>query len=159
VLTVGAATEESLALAATAAEGTVLVAAEESTAAAEEATAAAEKATAAAEEAAGAAEAGCPLAEGAADTTLPVVTGAVPKIADLTSRYGEGIIDDVLQNGTRYVDNGNDGNINVFMQRPDSAGYIRVTLDPTSQRIISAGLNKVNDVVNGIANGRFVPIK
>ena len=94
----------------------------------------------------------------AASGGLDVVPGAASKIASLTSRYGEGIEDQVLANGTRYVDTANSGNINVFMPRPDGSGFIRVTLDPTGQRIISAGLNTEGKVTNGIANGRFVPL-
>jgi hypothetical protein len=94
----------------------------------------------------------------AAETALPVVEGAVPKIASLASRYGEGIENRVLTNGTRYVDTANGGNINAFMPRPDGPGFIRVTLDPTGQRVISAGLNTAGNVTNGIANGRFVPV-
>jgi len=92
----------------------------------------------------------------AAETALPVVEGAAPKIASLTSRYGEGIESSVLKSGTRYVDTASSGNINVFAARPDSSGFIRVTLDPSGQRIISAGLNTAHNVANGIANGRFV---
>lgn len=93
----------------------------------------------------------------AANSALPVVEGAAPKIASLTSRYGKGIENTVLQNGTRYVDTANGGNINVFMPRPDASGFIRITLDPSGERIISAGLNTVRNVDNGIASGRFVP--
>jgi hypothetical protein len=64
----------------------------------------------------------------------------------------------VLKSGARYVDTANGGNINVFMARPDGSGFIRVTLDPSGQRMISAGLNTAGNVTNGIANGRFVPV-
>ncbi|MGE3821412.1 MAG: hypothetical protein AB7I30_18540 [Isosphaeraceae bacterium] len=87
-----------------------------------------------------------------------MVEGAGPKIASLTSRYGEGIESEVLKSGARYVDTANGGNVNVFMPRPDGSGFIRVTLDPSGERIISAGLNTAGNVTNGIANGRFVPV-
>lgn len=64
----------------------------------------------------------------------------------------------MLANGVRYTDSAHGGNINVFPARPDGSGFIRITLDPSGQRIISAGLNTAGNVKNGIANGRFVPI-
>ncbi len=94
----------------------------------------------------------------AAEGAPSVVEGATSKIASLSSRYGPGIENDVLVNGTRYIDTANGGNINVFAARPDGSGFIRVTLDPSGQRIVSVGLNTAGNVTNGIANGRFVPI-
>ncbi len=38
-----------------------------------------------------------------------------------------------------------------------SAGWIRVTLDPTASRIISAGIMRAGQVANLIASGQFVP--
>jgi len=53
------------------------------------------------------------------------------------------------------IDNLNNGNINVIQ---DVGGkLVRITLDPSGQRIISAGLVRANQITNGIANGRFVP--
>ncbi len=62
--------------------------------------------------------------------------------------------------GNWYVDKANNDNVNIFLSRPDYVdvpGYIRVTIDPTRQRIISAGLNKYRDVQRGIETGRFIP--
>ena len=53
----------------------------------------------------------------------------------------------------------NAGNINAIIPRPDGAsGFVRVTLDPSGSRIISAGLQTANMVKNGIESGRFTPI-
>jgi len=90
----------------------------------------------------------------------PAVQSAVPKLADLATKFqttSPALLRNVLQNGTRFADTLNKSNINVFLQRPDSTGFIRVTLDPTGQRVISSGLNQARDVASGIASGRFVP--
>ena len=53
----------------------------------------------------------------------------------------------------KLVDNLNSGNIN-YVQ--DIGGkMIRITTDPTGQRIISAGTMRANQITNGLANGRF----
>jgi RHS repeat-associated protein len=92
---------------------------------------------------------------------IPVVLGAQPKITELALKFKmtvDELISTVMTNGARYLDTANSGNINIFLQRPDGPGFIRLTLDPTGQRIISAGLNQAKDVINGIENGRFIPI-
>ena len=92
---------------------------------------------------------------------LPVVQSAAAKLQWLGDKFNvqqNDLLNRVLQNGAKYVDNANNGNINVFMQRPDGPGFIRVTLDPTQQRVISAGLNQANDVLRGITSGRFTPL-
>lgn len=93
---------------------------------------------------------------------FPTVQSPVDKLSVLSDKFGIAscdLVNDAMANGSRYVDTANDNNINVFMQRPDGAdGLVRVTLDPTGQRIISAGLAQSNNVANGIANGRFKPL-
>jgi RHS repeat-associated protein len=92
------------------------------------------------------------------DTTLPIVTGAQVKIELVAEKLGvkpENLVRTVLRNGLRYLDNRvkNAGNIDVLLQRPDSGGFIRVTLDPTGQRVISAGLMPGRQVLGLIKNG------
>lgn len=98
-------------------------------------------------------------AAAAAPAALPVVASAGPKLANLANQFGGTAADiqrNVLTHGQRWVDNANAGNVNYLLQRPDgAAGFIRVTLDPNSQRVISAGLMRANQVANAIASGRF----
>ena len=55
----------------------------------------------------------------------------------------------------KLVDNLNNGNINVIQ---DVGGkLVRITLDPSGQRIISAGYVQARNVANSIASGRFTP--
>ncbi len=97
----------------------------------------------------------------AATATLPVVASAAAKLDALAQKFGtsgEEIMNDVLSTGQRFVDVANKGNINVLMGRPDGlSGFVRVTLDPKSQTVISAGLMRANQVANAIANGRLRP--
>jgi hypothetical protein len=55
----------------------------------------------------------------------------------------------------RFIDTANGNNINVIQQMGDK--LVRVTLDPTGQRIISAGYVQGRNVANSIASGRFIP--
>ncbi len=66
-------------------------------------------------------------------------------------------ITQVQNTGTAYLDN-KTGNINIFAQRADDSGFLRVTLDPDMNRVISAGLNQARNVINGIAGGRFMEL-
>ena len=92
---------------------------------------------------------------------LPAVPGAIAKLQELGNKFGVSateIANRAITQGTRLVDNleRNAGNINALIPRIDGqAGFIRVTLDPTQTRIISAGLNSVNQVLNGLQSGRF----
>lgn len=61
-----------------------------------------------------------------------------------------------MSSGTRYVDTEHGGNVSYFLRRPDSKGYIRVTLDSDEKRIISGGLNKLRDLEKWTASGRLV---
>jgi RHS repeat-associated protein len=92
---------------------------------------------------------------------LPAAGSAIAKL----ETYGEkfGISPAVLGNqalawGTRMTDNlaRNAGNVNVIIPRPDGvSGFFRITLDPSESIIISAGIQSVNMVRNGLASGRF----
>jgi RHS repeat-associated protein len=91
---------------------------------------------------------------------LPVVRSAQGKLAGLGEKFSmtpKGILKHAQNSGTQYVDKANSSNINVLASRPDGkAGYLRVTLDPTRSRVISAGLNKARDVKSALKRGRLV---
>lgn len=53
----------------------------------------------------------------------------------------------------KLIDNLNSGNINIIQNI--GGKFIRITLDPSGKRIISAGIVRANQVTNGIASGRF----
>ena len=55
----------------------------------------------------------------------------------------------------KLIDNANEGNINHIQEI--GGKLIRITTDPSGQRIISAGIVRANSITNGIANGRFTP--
>jgi len=94
------------------------------------------------------------------NAVLPVVAGAVPKLMTLADKFqarAGDIVNTAVTSGTRLLDTAS-GNINTIIPRLDGAsGWIRVTLDPTMSRVISAGLQTANQVKNGLANGRFIP--
>lgn len=99
-------------------------------------------------------------------TLLPAASaGVVAKLNALGQKFGVSATDlanRAITHGTKMVDmlEGNAGNVNAIIPRLDGAsGFIRVTLDPTQSRIISAGLQSANQVRNGLASGRFVPVK
>jgi len=93
---------------------------------------------------------------------LPVAASAVPKLGSLAQRFGttvDGLVTTARTTGERFADMAHGGNINALIPRLDGAsGFIRVTLDPTGQQVISAGLMRANQVTNGVASGRFVPL-
>ena len=95
---------------------------------------------------------------------LPAAGSAMGKLEQLGGKFGVSPIDlanRAVTTGTRFVDNlaRNAGNINAIIPRPDGAsGFVRVTLDPSGSRIISAGLQTASMVRNGIESGRFTPI-
>lgn len=94
---------------------------------------------------------------------LPAVPSAIAKLQNLGEKFGVAatrLANQAITSGTKLVDNldGNAGNINAPIARPDGAsGWVRVTLDPTHSRIISAGLESANQVINGIRSGRVTP--
>ena len=89
----------------------------------------------------------------AAAPLLPAVPSAIEKLQKigLTLQQANAIVQNPATQ--KLIDNANDGNINCLQQLGDN--IIRITTDPTGQRIISAGYVRANSVVNGIANGRF----
>lgn len=57
----------------------------------------------------------------------------------------------------KFIDNAHGANINVFQNVGDK--IIRITLDPTASRIISAGIVQARNDTNSIASGRFTPMQ
>ena len=81
------------------------------------------------------------------------------KLADLGRRFSTpvtALVRDVLNNGIRFLDQST-GNINVWLQK--DGYFVRITLDPSGSRIISAGLNRLRDIFGGIERGRFIPLE
>jgi hypothetical protein len=98
---------------------------------------------------------GCPALGAAALGTglLPAVPSAIEKLQKLGISISEA--NELIESPTtqKLVDNANSGNINYIA---DTGGkLVRITTDPTGQRIISAGIVRANQISNGIANGRF----
>ena len=97
------------------------------------------------------------------ETDIPIVESALKKLKAVVEKFSlqsENILSQVLKSGNRYIDTTNFGNVNIFLPRPDGkSGFIRATLDPSGQRIISVGLNREGDVTRGIQRGRFRKIE
>ncbi len=104
------------------------------------------------------------IAGGSAIYSLGVAAGplipAIPPALDKLQKLGMSLeqANEMIQSPAtqKLVDNLHGGNINVLQNVGDKV--VRVTLDPTGQRIISAGLMRANSVTNGIASGRFTPL-
>ncbi len=86
---------------------------------------------------------------------LPAVPGAVAKLQGigLTIQQASEIVTNPASQ--RLIDRANSNNINVIKQVGDR--LVRITLDPTGQRIISAGYIQARNIANSIASGRFIP--
>ena len=84
---------------------------------------------------------------------LPAVPSAIQKLQKigLTLQEANEIVESPASQ--KLIDNANGGNINCIQQVGDK--LVRITTDPTGQRIISAGYVRANSIVNGLANGRF----
>jgi hypothetical protein len=86
--------------------------------------------------------------------TLPVVTSAIDKLQKLgISIYEAGQIVG-SPTAQRLIDTANGGNINVVQQVGEK--LVRITTDPSGQRIISAGIIQARNINNSIASGRFI---
>lgn len=93
----------------------------------------------------------------AAAPLFPAVPSALLKLQSIESRSNRQERLSPAQPRKKVVDHANSGSINVLQ---DVGGkIIRVTLDPTGSRIISAGIIRARNVTNSIANGRFTPLK
>ena len=85
--------------------------------------------------------------------SLPAVPSALQKLQTLglSLQEANAIIDSPTSQ--KLIDNANNLNIN-YVQ--DVGGkMIRITTDPTGQRIISAGTMRATQITNEIARGRF----
>ena len=93
-----------------------------------------------------------------------IAGSAVEKLGAVASKFGtsgEALLGRAAESGKIFVDQSprNSGNINVFLPRPDGkSGFVRITFNPERTKIISVGLNKLKDVVNGIQTSRFRPL-
>jgi len=86
---------------------------------------------------------------------LPIVPSALEKLQRLGMSLQEATAIVESPASQKLVDNLNNGNINVIQ---DVGGkLVRITLDPSGQRIISAGYVQARNVANSIASGRFTP--
>jgi RHS repeat-associated protein len=93
----------------------------------------------------------------AAGAVLPAVPSAIDKLQKLgisVQQANEIIASPTAQ---KFIDKANSGNINVLQEM--GGKIIRVTLDPTASRIISAGIVQSRNVTNSIASGRFTPLQ
>jgi RHS repeat-associated protein len=88
---------------------------------------------------------------------LPVVPSAIDKLQKLGISVEQANAIVRSPASQKLIDNANGGNINVIQEV--GGKLVRVTTDPTGQRIISAGIVRANSITNGIANGRFTPKK
>ena len=88
-----------------------------------------------------------------------VATGALTKLQDVSKVIGKSV-DSILQQASKsksvFTDlrSENYGNVNVFFQNPvNNEKLIRITLDPTLNKIISAGFDRINQVQKWINAG------
>ena len=94
--------------------------------------------------------------------TLEQVPSAAEKLSTVSKQIGVSV-DNILKIANKsnavFTDlrEGNAGNVNIFFQSPaNAAKLVRITLDPTLSRIISAGTARVNQVQNWISNGDII---
>ena len=88
-----------------------------------------------------------------------MATGALTKLQDVSKVIGKSV-DSILQQASKsksvFTDlrSENYGNVNVFFQNPvNNEKLIRITLDPTLNKIISAGFDRINQVQKWINEG------
>ncbi len=91
--------------------------------------------------------------------SLDVVPSASLKLEKLSSQFDSSVsemMEYMQANGAIYRDTVSN-NVNIFAQKfGGREGYFRITLDPNMERVISAGQNKVSNVLNGLAKARFI---
>jgi len=93
---------------------------------------------------------------------LPRVISAQKKLNNLSKQLNKEpnqILESITKNGKKFIDNKNNGNINIFSPKFEGSGFLRATLDPKQERIISIGQVRAKQIINGIKKGRFSPIK
>jgi RHS repeat-associated protein len=88
---------------------------------------------------------------------LPAVPSALAKLQQLGISLEEA--NEIVASPTaqKFIDNLHDGNINVLQKA--GSRIIRITLDPASRRIVSAGIVQARNVANSIASGRLTPLR
>jgi RHS repeat-associated protein len=84
---------------------------------------------------------------------LPAVPSAIQKLQKIGLTLQEA--NEILRSPAtqRLIDNANSGNVNFIKEV--GGKLIRITTDPSGQRIISAGYVQARNVANSIASGRF----
>ena len=80
------------------------------------------------------------------------------KLNELTGKNSNQILIEASKIGEAFIDNANNGNVNIFLQRTESS-ITRVTTNPEITKIISVGTNNVKDLVKWTQNGRLESIK
>ena len=91
-------------------------------------------------------------------TAFPLLP-AVPNAFEKLQRVGVSLqeANQIINNpaAQHVLDNLNDGNINNY--QTINGQIIRITTDPSAQRIISAGIVQARNIAAGINSGRFTP--
>jgi RHS repeat-associated protein len=85
---------------------------------------------------------------------LPAVPSAITKLQRLGVSLQQAAQIVASPDSQKLIDTANGNNINVIQQVGDK--LVRITLDPTGRRIISAGYIQGRNVANSIASGRFI---
>jgi hypothetical protein len=88
---------------------------------------------------------------------LPLVPSAAAKLQRSGISLQEAAEIVASPTAQKFIDNAHGGNINVFHNVGDK--ILRITLDPTASRIISAGIVQARNLANSIASGRFTPMQ
>jgi RHS repeat-associated protein len=88
---------------------------------------------------------------------LPIVPSAIDKLQKIGPSLQQATELVESPGAQKLIDNANGGNINVLQNVGDKV--VRITLDPSGSRIISAGYMQSRNVANGIASGRFTPMQ
>ena len=86
---------------------------------------------------------------------LPAVPSAIEKLQRIGVSLQQAAQIVSSPGSQKLIDTANGNNINVIQQVGDK--LVRITLDPTGQRIISAGYVQGRNVANSISSGRFIP--
>ena len=84
---------------------------------------------------------------------LPAVPSAIDKLRNLGLSLEQASAIVQSPASQKLIDNANNGNINHVQEV--GGKLIRITTDPSGQRIISAGMMRANQITNGIAKGRY----
>jgi RHS repeat-associated protein len=97
--------------------------------------------------------------------SLEIAGSAVGKLEALAGKFetkGSELVGRAVESGQAYLDVrvGNEGNLNLFIPRPDGkTGLLRITLDPSKTKVVSAGYAKLKDVAKAVKSGGLLPVK